>query len=92
MYEEIKAYIDSCHTCQVQAKRGKNNELNPITPTALWEQVKIDFIRPFNIIDQGNQYIITAIDYFTQWPEAKVVPNVTAEITAKFIYMSTWYC
>src|SRR5688572_3427349 len=67
MYNEIKRYIDSCHTCQIQAKRSKNNELNPIEPTAPWERVGIDFVGPFNITDSGNRYIITAIDYFTRW-------------------------
>src|ERR1044071_131033 len=35
---------------------------------------------------QGNRYIITAIDYFTRWPEAKAVPQANAQNAAKFIY------
>ena len=66
MYNEIKRYIDSCHTCQIQAKRSKNNELNPIEPTTPWERVGIDFVGPFNMTDSGNRYIIAAIDYFTR--------------------------
>jgi transposase InsO family protein len=35
---------------------------------------------------KGNRYIITAMDYFTRWPEAKAVPAATAFEAAKFIY------
>src|SRR5688572_26044256 len=86
MYDEIKRYINSCHTCQVQSKRSKNNELNPIEPTAPWERVGIDFVGPFNMTNSRNRYIITAIDYFIRWPEAKAVPNASAEQAVKFIY------
>src|SRR5688572_23475341 len=34
----------------------------------------------------GNKYIIVAMDYFTKWPEAKAVPNATAEQVAIFLY------
>src|ERR1044071_373418 len=35
---------------------------------------------------QGNRYIITAIDYFTRWPEARAVPQANTQNAAKFIY------
>jgi Integrase zinc binding domain/Integrase core domain len=86
MYEEIKSYVESCHTCQMQSRGKKNNELNPIQPTAPWERVGIDFVGPLSITERGNRYIITAIDYFTRWPEARAVKEATAEEAAKFIY------
>src|SRR6185369_10906352 len=53
MYEEIKKYIESCHTCQVQAKKKRNNELHPIAPTASWERVGINFVGPFKATSKG---------------------------------------
>src|SRR5215208_1624765 len=38
------------------------------------------------ITEKGNRYVITAIDYFTRFPEARAVPRATAQEAAKFIY------
>ena len=86
MYEEIKEYIQSCHQCQIHARTGKQNELYPIPISAPWKRVGIDFVRPFPETERGNKYIITAIDYFTRWPEARAVPAATSKEAAKFIY------
>ena len=66
MYEEVRKYVESCHTCQTQAQRKRNNELNPIIPTGPCERVGIDFVGSLVETEQGNKYIITAIDYFTR--------------------------
>src|ERR1044072_779532 len=79
IYEEIKEYIQSCHQCQIHARTGKQNELYLIPTSALWERVGIDFVGPFPETRQGNKYIITAIDYFTRWPEARAVPAATSK-------------
>ena len=39
-----------------------------------------------------NQYIITLMDYFSKWPEAKVVKSKSAETVALFLYkVICWY-
>src|ERR1043165_4655309 len=86
MYEEIRKYIQSCHQYQVHAKTGKQNELFPIPISAPWERVGIDFVGPLPETEQGNKYIITAIDYFTRWPEVRAVPAATSKKATKFIY------
>src|ERR1044072_998434 len=86
MYEEIRLYVQSCHQCQVHARITKRNELYPIPISAPWERVGIDFVGLFPETNQGNKYIITAIDYFTRWPEARAVQRADAQSAAKFIY------
>src|ERR1043165_583997 len=86
MYEEIKRYIQSCHQCQVHARSAKQNELYSIPISAPWERVGIDFIGPLPETEQENRYIITAIDYFTRWSEARAVLQANAQNVAKFIY------
>ena len=41
---------------------------------------------PLSLTSQGNRYIITTVDYFTRWPEARAVPQASAQQAAKFIY------
>lgn len=86
MYDEIKKYVESCHECQIQGVHRKNNPIYAIEPNAPWKRVGIDFIGPMPITEKGNRYVITAIDYFTRFPEARAVPRATAQEAAKFIY------
>src|ERR1044071_7460079 len=57
-----------------------------LAPTAPWERVGIDFIGPLPETEKGNKYIITAINYFTKWPEARAVPAATAQVAVEFLY------
>jgi hypothetical protein len=41
---------------------------------APFERIAID-VGPFPRSDQGNRYILIAMDYFTEWPEAYAIPN-----------------
>lgn len=43
------------------------------------ERVGIDVLGPFPRTDKGNRYILTAMDYFTKWPEAYSLPDQEAE-------------
>ena len=36
--------------------------------------------------NDGNQYIITLMDYFSKWPEAEAVKSKSAETIAQFLY------
>jgi hypothetical protein len=60
--------------------------LHPIPTHSPFYQVGIDFVGPLPVTANGNKYIIVAIDYLTKWPEARPVPQATAEETIKFIY------
>jgi hypothetical protein len=41
---------------------------------ALFKMIVMD-VAAFPWSDQGNQYLLTAMDYFTKWPEAYAIPN-----------------
>src|SRR5262245_8872704 len=86
MDEEIKKYVQSCLVCQQQGKKRRNNPIYGIVETAPWQRVGINFIGPLKESSKGNKYIITAIDYFTHWVEARATPTASAEEAALFIY------
>jgi Integrase zinc binding domain/Integrase core domain len=86
MYEDIRNYVRSCDECQRRGKFKKSQLLHPIPVDSPFHRIGIDFVGPLPITEQGNQYIIVAMDYLTKWPEAKPVPRATAEATATFLY------
>jgi len=86
MYEDIRAYVKKCDPCQRRGKFKKNQNLHPIPVGDPFYQIGIDFVGPLPLTSKGNRYIIVAMDYLTKWPEAKPVPNATAEQVANFLY------
>src|SRR3954469_23425478 len=86
MYENIREYVRSCDACQRRGKSRVNQTLHPIAVHGPFYQVGIDFVGPLPLTLQGNKYIIVAMDYMTKWPEARPVPQATAEETSRFIY------
>ena len=68
---------------------GRNQRIEPLHPIPVGEpfyQISIDFVGPLQRSSSNNRYIIFAVDYLTKWPEAKPVPEATAEQTVQFIY------
>ena len=51
-----------------------------------FQQWGLDFIGPISLASSaGHQYIITAIDYFTKWVEAKAMKKMTSEVVCEFL-------
>src|ERR1044071_817646 len=85
MFNEIDHYIRSCQQCQTH--KGPNKLVTAtIEPTGPWERVGMDFIGPLEEMQNGNRYIIVAMDYLTRWPEARATPTATALEASKFLY------
>ena len=86
MFDDIRTYAQSCDACQRRGKSKKTQHLHPIPVHGPFYQIGIDFVGPLPITEQGNRYIIVAMDYLTKWPEARAVPQAIAEMTASFVY------
>src|ERR1044071_7896703 len=43
-------------------------------------------IRPLPMTEDGNRYIIVAVDYFSKWLEARPLRHTNATLVAMFIY------
>ncbi len=58
-----------------------------------WERIGIDIIESLPVIEWGNRYIVTCIDYMTKWTEAKPLPDKLARQVAWFLYeeIICWY-
>lgn len=86
MYRDIQEYVRTCTECQVRKKGTRKEPLHPIQIGRAFERIGIDLVGPLPITQQNNRYIIVATEYLTRWPEARAVPDATAETLAKFIF------
>ena len=60
--------------------------MNVIKVQEPFYQIGIDIVGPLKIMERGNKYIVTAMDYFTKWPEARALRTADAQEVARFIY------
>jgi hypothetical protein len=85
--KELYEYCRSCPKCQEFNYACLNSKapLKPIIVNRPWQLVGIDVTGPFNLSEDGNKYIILAIDHFTKYIESMATNSFSAEITADFI-------
>ncbi len=83
---DVELYVhrgDSC-TAQKGPTRRSHAPLQQYHVGAPMECVGVDILGPFLTTDQGNRYVLMAMDYF-KWPEAYAVPNQSASTTAEYL-------
>ena len=78
--------MKTCDNCQKREKYRQHGLLHPIKVEAPFDKIGIDFVESLPLTIQRNCYIIIVMDYMTKYPEAKAVPNATAQQTADFVY------
>lgn len=77
----------ACPECQlVKGGGGGVAPLHPLEPARPFQRWGIDFVGVLPKTKNGNRWIITAIDYATNWPVARALPEATATAVADFIY------
>ncbi len=47
------------------------------------ERIGVNILGPFPIREAGNRFVLVAMDYFTKWPEAYVVPDQSASTSVQ---------
>ncbi len=86
MYENIKTYVESYDQCQRRRKLKNKNKLHNIKAIEPFYQIGIDIIGLLPITSRRKRYIVTVIDYFIKWIEAKALKEANAYEIATFIY------
>ncbi len=85
-----------CQRCNVCASRKgphklKHGPAQMYLSGAPMERVAIDILGPLPETEQGNRYLLVAMDYFTKWPEVYPLPNQEA-ITVARALIGGFFC
>ena len=90
MHVDAQDYYRSCDVCQRMGKPSKRDEM-PLVPQLTlhaFDKWVVEFVGP--ISRAGNQigarYIITTMNYLTQWKEDAFVKDCIATTTTKFLF------
>ena len=85
-YKDVVNFVTKCQVCQRRMLRKKSAELQEhVTPQYPMEFVGIDTVGPMITSNNGNNYIVTVVDWYTSWVEAYPVPNKEADTIAKVL-------
>ena len=78
---DVEDFCRRCDPCT--ARKGPSGRshapLQQFPVGAPMERVAVDVVGPLPRSDRGNRYVLSAIDYFTKWPEAYALPDQEAE-------------
>jgi len=86
LYKQVTTYVNSCVTCQVRSSRHETAPLVEMdVPAYPFEKVSLDISGPYSETSQGNVYIVSFVDWLTNWPEAYAVADKKAQTVASLI-------
>lgn len=105
MKADIKSFIKSCPSCQVNKtnyKPGKAPMEITTTNQRPFQRLAIDIVGPLPLTENGNKFILTMQDYLIKYSYAKplkshdsvtIADNLVEFITifGTFVYPNTFY-
>jgi len=84
---ETRAFVRGCPRCQKANPLNKPPPatLHPVAVGSIFHRWGIDLIGPLAETSKGNKYIVVATEYLSRWPEAKAIPDKSAESVHAFL-------
>ncbi|XP_071718686.1 uncharacterized protein [Rutidosis leptorrhynchoides] len=87
MYRDVAEVIRKYQLCQLHAPVSKAPQYPMIPVASPWPFCKraIDIVGPFPAGPGGVKFLVVAIDYFTEWVEAKLLKTISGKQIRNFV-------
>ncbi|KAG1223683.1 hypothetical protein G6F67_009614 [Rhizopus microsporus] len=82
MPQDITDWLSSCPQCQLASGANKKQHCAPMVPSSIptaFSRWHLDFVGELHLTQKGNRWLLSAVDFSTNWPIARAVPDATAE-------------
>lgn len=85
---DVSRWVSACIPCARRKRRCNPHADVPgtLSSSKPFDVLAIDFVGPLNETEDGNRWILTAIDVFTRYPFAVALPNRRAESVARALF------
>ena len=98
LHREVVSLARTCKQCQQTGKNikpllRKNPVGNLPKCTEVRQELAIDFAGLYENSRKAKKYLLVSIDYFSGWPEAKILPKSTTAVVIeilKKLHSKTW--
>jgi hypothetical protein len=95
MGQDIRAYVKSCHQCQMAKKQKKKYGKLPAkeAETTPWKRVNVDLIGPYTVQTRKKEYqlrAMTMIDPVTGWFEVGALKDEPNSYECQKLFDSLW--
>ena len=86
--KDIHEWLRTCSACQLNSRSDQAHKgvMHPLQIPQAFDRWHLDFVGELPTTGKGNKWLLTAVDYLTNWPIAKAVPVASMEEVADFIY------
>lgn len=89
MKDDIQDWLRSCPQCQLAANADRGTHHAPMRPLdvpSAFSRWHLDFIGPLPNTMKGNNWILVAVDYATNWTIARAMPVATSQAISDFVF------
>jgi hypothetical protein len=85
MYTQAHRFANNCETCLMAGKQVANTNYHMVRTSAPGEMIVIDTVGPLPCSENGNKFIVTAIDHYSKLAFCRAIPHKSAECVSRFI-------
>ncbi|XP_071731112.1 uncharacterized protein [Rutidosis leptorrhynchoides] len=88
MHHDATIVLQTCESCQIYSNIPRLLKQELVSVTSAWPFMKwgIDIVRPINDTPGSPRFLLVAIDYFTNWAEAKPLTAIIGKQVEKFVW------
>ena len=90
---DVKVFCSACPVCRACSNPNPTARapMQSMQVGYPFQRIAIDILGGLPVTGRGSKYVLVISDYFTRWPEAIPMPNMTADTFARTLFDNVIY-